>query len=128
MSNNLTIDDFAEKPTPEQLAQRNANAEIKDEVGKFKNKIQAEIRALKNAKRKENRPVEQASLEQQIAEKQQDINDVDCVFLAMTSARQAHFKRLINWDGIMKKHLGGNPAPTTPATPATPPTPTGEAS
>lgn len=132
MSSNLTLDDFAERPTPEQLAQRNANAEIREEAGKLKNKLQGQIRDLRRKRGRENAPLARASLDEQIAKKEQEIEDLKWVSLNASTgpelALQKHVRGLINWDGIMKKHLGNIPAPTTPATPATPPTPTGDAS
>ncbi len=72
------------------------------------------------------------ALDEQIAKKQKEFDDVECVFYNVSTgpelALQKHVKGLVNWDGIMKKHLGNIPAPISPATPAVPPTPTGQAS
>ena len=131
MSKNLTMDDFSEPLTPEQKARRAAMAEIKDEVGRLRTKLRNELRALKRKRNDNLVPSEQVALDEQIAKKQTEFDDVDCVFNAESStgkALQDHYKRLINWDGIMKKHLGNIPTPATPATPAVPPTPSGQAS
>ena len=98
------MDSFLEPQTSDEKARAAASAEIKDEVGKFKNARQAEIRKLKKARRAENIPSKQASLEQQISEKEQEFTDVDCVFNSGKDARQDHYRQLIKWNEIMKKH------------------------
>ncbi len=83
---------------------RKAAAEIKDEAGRLKTKLRNELRALKRKRNDCLVPSEQVSLDQQIAAKQKDFDDVDCLFHAQTSPRQDHFKRLIGWNEIMRKH------------------------
>ncbi len=132
MSKNRTMDDFAEPLTPEQKARQAAMAEIKDEVGRLRTKLRNELRALKRKRNDNLVPSEQVALDEQIAKKQKEFDDVECVFYNVSTgpelALQKHVKGLVNWDGIMKKHLGNIPAPISPATPAVPPTPTGQAS
>jgi hypothetical protein len=100
-----TLDQFLEPPTPEQEAKRKAIAEIKDEAGRLKTKLRNEVRTLRRKRNDCLVPSEQASLDQQITAKQKDFDDVDCIFLAQADvARQDHFKRLIKWDEIMRKH------------------------
>jgi hypothetical protein len=103
MSDDLTIDDFGEL-TPEQKAMRAAMAEIKDAAGTLKTKLRNELRTLRRKRSDCLVPTEQASLDEQIAVKQKDFDDVDCLSHAAPSARQDHFKRLIKWDEIMRKH------------------------
>ena len=94
--------------SPEQEAMRKAMAEIRDEAGRLKTKLRNEVRTLKRKRNDCLVPSEQVSLDEQIAVKQKDFDDVDCVFLNATSnavqTRQEHFKRLIKWDEIMRKH------------------------
>ncbi len=98
-----TLDQFLEPLTPEQKAMQAAIAEIKDEAGRLKTKLRNEVRALRRKRNDCLVPSEQASLDQQIAAKQKDFEDVDCIF-AHTHTRQDHFRRLIKWDEIMRKH------------------------
>lgn len=104
MSDDLTLDSFTEPPTPEEKAMRAAMAEIRDEAGGLKTKLRSELRSLKRKRSDELVPSQQALLDEQIAAKQKDFDDVDCVFQAQTHTRQDHFKRLIKWDEIMRKH------------------------
>lgn len=104
MSDDLTLDSFTEPPTPEAKALRAAMAEIRDEAGRLKMKLRSELRTLKRKRNDCLVPSEQVSLDQQVAVKQKDFDDVDCLFHAQTHTRQDHFKRLINWDEIMRKH------------------------
>jgi hypothetical protein len=105
---NITWDDF-DPPTPEELARRNAMAEIRDEVGKLKNQLQADIKKLKKKLREENIPSVQTSLRQQITMKETQFKDVDYVFCEAGTdpagrRKQDQFKTLIKWDEIMRKH------------------------
>ena len=104
MSDNPTMESFAEPLTPEQITLKAAMAEIKDEVGKFKNSTQTKIKSLKKARRDENIPSKQAPLDQQIAEKQQELKEVKCVFDSGGSALQNHYRKIVKWDEIMRKH------------------------
>ena len=80
-------------------------AEIRDEAGRLKTKLRNEVRALKRKRNDCLVPSEQVPLDEQIAAKQKDFNDVDCIFFEQTdTTRQDHFKRLIHWDDTMRKH------------------------
>lgn len=103
MSDN-SLDNIFEPLTAEEKAHNAAVAEIKDEVGRFKNKTQKQIRALKKSRRDENIPSKQASFDQQIAEKEQEFRDVDSVFDSAHSALKDRYKVIIKWDEIMRKH------------------------
>jgi hypothetical protein len=106
MSDNLTMDNFMEL-TPEQTALREAMEEIREAVGMFKNKTQADIRKLRRTRRTEYRPSKQASLDNLIVTKEKELSDVDCIFQAQNEAAQViqdRFKLLIKWDEIMRKH------------------------
>jgi hypothetical protein len=103
MSDDLTMDAFLEPPTPEEKARMAAIAEIKEEIGKFRNEAQADIRKLKKARKTENQPSKQQALDQQIAAMQKDFNEVDSVFMGPEAPRHSHFKQLLKWDEIMRK-------------------------
>ena len=108
MGDELTLESFAEPPTPEAKAMRAAMAEIKDEAGKLKMRLRSEVRSLKRKRNDELVPSQQMSLDEQIAAKEQEFKDVDCIFLNATSPTQQtvqdRFKRLIGWAEIMRKH------------------------
>jgi len=94
--------------TPEQLAQRNALAEVNEEVGLLKTKVRAELRTLKRKRTDELVPSARKSLDEKIATKEQEFNDVESVFYVPSTENektiQNHFKGLIKWDEIMRKH------------------------
>ena len=46
----------------------------------------------------------QFHLDQQIAEKQREFDDVDCVFDAAVSEKKDRIRQLLKWDEIMRKH------------------------
>ncbi len=108
MSDNQTLDDFLEPKTPEQRALGKALAEIKEEVGKLKTKLRNEVRSLKRKRNDSLIPSEQGALDGQIVAKQEEFDDVDCLFVTEATkaglARQDHYKRLVKWDEIMRKH------------------------
>ena len=102
------MDNFLEPLTPEQKARQNAMAEIKEEMGKLKTTLRNEVRVLKKKRGDELIPSKQAILNEQIAKKQKDFDDVGCLLYSTTTTaakeRQDYFKRLIKWDEIMRKH------------------------
>jgi hypothetical protein len=74
----------------------------------LKKKLRTELRALKRKRADELVPSAMASLDEQIAKKEKEFNNVDCVFSNASTgpelALQKHVRGLINWDGIMKKY------------------------
>ena len=95
-------------PTPEQLAQRNALAEVNEAVGILKKNVRAEIRALKRKRADELVPSVQKSLDEKIAAKEQEFKDVDWVFTVPSTNEQQtiqnHVRGLIKWDETMRKY------------------------
>lgn len=108
MTDKSTLDPFLEPPTPEEEARQKANAEVREKMGNLKNQLQKELGKLRGLRRRENVPTVQASLDEQIAQKQKEFRDVDCINYAATTeadlALQKHVKDQINYAAIMKKH------------------------